>query len=116
MQIRSRAALAAALVGALALSACSTNSSASEDGGVSIDLVAYSTPETAYNEITAAFSATDEGEGVEFSTSYGGSGDQSRAVEGGQPADFVNFSLESDVTRLVSAGLVSVYWSSGDHR
>ena len=116
MQIRSRAALAASLVGALALSACSVNSNASEDGGVSIDLVAYSTPETAYNEITAAFAETEEGEGVEFSTSYGPSGDQSRAVEGGQAADFVSFSLESDVTRLVDAGLVADDWNTGEHQ
>ncbi|MFC7361687.1 sulfate ABC transporter substrate-binding protein [Nocardioides astragali] len=120
MQIRSRAALAASLAGAtflgLALSACSVNSNASEDGGVSIDLVAYSTPETAYNEITAAFAETEEGEGVEFSTSYGPSGDQSRAVEGGQAADFVNFSLESDVTRLVDAGLVADDWNTGEHQ
>ena len=116
MQNRSRAALAAALVGTLALSACSTNpSGASEDGGVSLDLVAYSTPESAYTEITEKFTETPAGEGVEFSTSYGPSGDQSRAVEGGQAADFVNFSLESDVTRLVEAGLVADDWNSGEH-
>jgi sulfate transport system substrate-binding protein len=116
MQIRSRAALAAALAGTVALSACSTNpSGASEGGGASIDLVAYSTPESAYAEITEKFAETSEGKGVEFSTSYGPSGDQSRAVEGGQAADFVNFSLESDVTRLVDAGLVADDWGSGEH-
>ena len=116
MQNRSRVALAAALVGTLALSACSTNpSGASGDGGVSLDLVAYSTPESAYTEITEKFTETPAGEGVEFSTSYGPSGDQSRAVEGGQAADFVNFSLESDVTRLVDAGLVADDWNSGEH-
>lgn len=112
----SRRLVAASLTGMLALTACSTNpSGATEDGGVSIDLVAYSTPETAYNEIIENFAATDEGEGVEFSTSYGPSGDQSRAVEGGQDADYVNFSLESDVTRLVDAGLVADDWNSGEH-
>lgn len=75
-----------------------------------LDLVAYSTPQSAYQEIAAAFKETDEGEGVTFKESYGPSGDQSRAVEGGQPADVVNFSLESDVTRLVDAKLVSPDW------
>lgn len=113
---RRRLALTAAVAGMLTATACSTNSSdAAGDGGVTIDLVAYSTPETAYNEITEKFAATDEGEGVEFSTSYGPSGDQSRAVEGGQAADYVNFSLESDVTRLVDAGLVAEDWNAGEH-
>ncbi|QIK74469.1 sulfate ABC transporter substrate-binding protein [Nocardioides piscis] len=112
----SRPLVAASLTGLLALTACSTASEgASEGTGTSIDLVAYSTPETAYDEITENFSTTDEGEGVEFSTSYGPSGDQSRAVEGGQPADYVNFSLESDVTRLVDAGIVADDWQGGEH-
>jgi sulfate/thiosulfate-binding protein len=75
-----------------------------------LDLVAYSTPQTAYQSIEKAFSATDAGAGVTFKESYGPSGDQSRAVEGGQHADVVNFSLESDVTRLVDAKLVSPDW------
>jgi sulfate/thiosulfate transport system substrate-binding protein len=112
----SRRLAGAAIASLMALTACSTNSSgATAEGGVSLDLVAYSTPETAYNEITADFAETPEGEGVEFSTSYGPSGDQSRAVEGGQPADYVNFSLESDVTRLVDAGLVADDWNAGEH-
>jgi sulfate/thiosulfate-binding protein len=75
-----------------------------------LDLVAYSTPQTAYQAIEKAFKATDAGAGVTFKESYGPSGDQSRAVEGGQHADVVNFSLESDVTRLVDAKLVSPAW------
>jgi len=108
-------ALAAiALSGVLALSACSTASG--DDGdGETINLVAYSTPEASYNEIEGLFQATPDGEDVKFSTSYGGSGDQSRAVEGGQPADFVNFSLESDVTRLVDADLVAEDWQDNEH-
>ncbi|HUP99161.1 MAG TPA: sulfate ABC transporter substrate-binding protein [Aeromicrobium sp.] len=75
-----------------------------------LDLVAYSTPQTAYQAIEKAFGKTDAGAGVTFKESYGPSGDQSRAVEGGQHADVVNFSLESDVTRLVDAKLVSPNW------
>lgn len=43
-------------------------------------------------------------------TSYGASGDQSRGVVDGKPADLVNFSVEPDITRLVKAGKVSKDW------
>jgi len=109
------ALLAVTLVASLGLSACTTAAGDDADAGETINLVAYSTPEAAYNEIEGLFQDIPEGEGVEFSTSYGGSGDQSRAVEGGQPADFVNFSLESDVTRLVDAGLVADDWQDNEH-
>ena len=65
--------------------------------------------------IIPAFQETPEGEGVEFSSSFGSSGDQSRAVEAGQPADFVHLPLEPDITRLVDAGLVAEDWSSAEY-
>jgi sulfate/thiosulfate-binding protein len=111
------AAVAGSVASLLALAACGDDASAGagDGGGSSIDLVAYSTPESAYNELEGMFQGTGEGEGVEFSASYGPSGDQSRAVEAGQPADYVNFSLESDVTRLVDAGLVAEDWNQNEH-
>lgn len=119
MNPRQKTATALAAVGLLALTACgggaSAGGAAGAGEGASIDLVAYSTPESAYSEITEDFAATPEGKDVEFSSSYGPSGDQSRAVASGQPADFVNFSLESDVTRLVDEGLVAKDWNSGEH-
>src|SRR5262249_30456248 len=48
--------------------------------------------------------------------SFGASGDQSRAVESGQPADVVAFSLEPDMTRLVDAGLVSSDWNKNQYK
>jgi sulfate transport system substrate-binding protein len=110
----------AALSGALAvgIAACGGDDSTSggSSGGGSIDLVGYSTPEEAYTEdIEPAFNATPDGEGVEFSNSFGSSGDQSRAVEAGQPADVVHFSLEPDMTRLVDAGLVSSDWADNEY-
>ena len=42
-----------------------------------------------------------------WKASYGASGDQSRAVVAGLEADYVHFSLDGDVTRLVEAGLVA---------
>ena len=71
-----------------------------------LSLVAYSTPQVVYDEIIPAFGKTPEGKGIEFKTSFGASGDQSRAVEAGQKADVVTFSTEPDMTRLVDAGLV----------
>ncbi len=77
-------------------------------GGGEVALVAYSTPQQAFEEgIIPAFQDTDAGTDVDFSTSFGSSGDQRRAVEAGQPADFVDFSLEPDMLSLVEAGLVA---------
>src|SRR5205823_386975 len=53
---------------------------------------------------------------VTFEQSYGASGDQSRAVEGGLPADIVAFSLESDLTRLVKANKVAADWNADRYR
>src|SRR5215210_5071799 len=88
----------------LILSGCG-GGSGGEGGGGNLTLVAYSTPREAYEQITSAFGETEAGQGVSFETSFGGSGEQSRAVEGGLPADVVALSLEPDITRLVDAGL-----------
>jgi sulfate/thiosulfate-binding protein len=79
----------------------------------SLSLVAYSTPQVVYDEVIPAFEKTAPGKGVGFKTSYGPSGDQSRAVEAGLKADVVAFSLAPDVDRLVKAGLVAADWASG---
>jgi sulfate transport system substrate-binding protein len=81
------------------------------EGGTSLSLVAYSTPQVVYDEIIPAFTGTPEGKGVSFKSSYGASGDQSRAVEGGLKADYVSFSTAPDMTRLVDAGLVDANWA-----
>ena len=86
--------------------------SAKSAGGKTLSLVAYSTPQVVYDEIIPAFKQTPQGKGVDFKTSFGASGDQSRAVEGGLAADYVSFSTEGDMTRLVEAGLVGQDWQS----
>src|SRR5215213_5880791 len=96
-----------------ALSACGGGSAAGGGDKVQLSLVAYSTPQAAYEDIIKAFQETPEGRNVEFTKSFGGSGDQSRAVEAGLQADIVAFSLEPDMTRLVKAGLVDESWKSG---
>ncbi len=87
-----------------------------DGGGGKLTLVAYSTPEEAYKELIPAFNKTPEGEGVGFDQSYASSGEQSRAVEGGLPADVVEFSLEPDITRLVDAGLVDENWNQNEYK
>ena len=95
---------------ALALSACSTaNGDDAGDGGETISLNAFSVMEAANEPVFEDFEGTDAGDGVTFETSYGASGDQSRAVVAGADADVVHYSLETDVTRLVDEGLVAVF-------
>ncbi|CAM3081241.1 sulfate ABC transporter substrate-binding protein [Prescottella defluvii] len=121
MKHRSRSFLTAfAVIGAVALTACSGGSSdvvggadAGADGsGGTINLFAYAVPKPGFDKVTAAFSETEEGKGVRFNASYGASGDQSRKVKDGAQADFVNFSVEPDITRLVDAGLVDENWNN----
>jgi sulfate/thiosulfate transport system substrate-binding protein len=117
----SSVAAVAAFAAMLGISACGGSSTASGDSGGdgsggSLTLVAYSTPEEAFRELIPAFNETPEGEGVGFDQSYASSGEQSRAVEGGLPADVVDFSLEPDMTRLVEAGLVDEDWSQNEHK
>jgi sulfate transport system substrate-binding protein len=81
----------------------------------SLSLIAYSTPREVYEELIPLFQETEAGQGSEFEQSYASSGEQSRAVEAGLPADVVAFSLEPDVTRLVDAGLVDPTWNQDDH-
>jgi sulfate transport system substrate-binding protein len=96
------------LTGVLALTACtSAGGSSSKD---TLALVGFSVLETANNAEFDAFKDTDAGKDIEFAPSYGASGDQSRSVEAGAEADVVHFSLETDVTRLVDAGLVADDW------
>jgi sulfate/thiosulfate transport system substrate-binding protein len=85
-------------------------------GGESLSLVAYSTPKEAYEEIIPAFQKTEAGSGASVSQSYGASGEQSRAVQGGLPADVVALSLEPDVTKLVDKGLVAEDWNKDRYK
>jgi ABC-type sulfate transport system substrate-binding protein len=114
------AALAATC--ALAIAGCGGSSDASTGTGQSsatsgkvttrLNLVGYSTPEKAYDALTAAFAGTAPGKGVGFSSSFGSSGSQSRAVDAGQKADIVAFSTTPDMTRLVDDKLVASDWNA----
>ena len=118
MNLRSLIAIAAlAAPAALGLAACggaadTKDASASTGSGKKLSLVAYSTPQVAYDQLIPAFQQTAAGRGVGFNESFGASGEQSRAVVAGLPADVVTFSLQPDVERLVKAGLVDGNWAS----
>ena len=74
--------------------------------------MAYSTPQPAYAKLIAAFQKTPAGKNVKFTQSYGASGDQAAAVIAGQAADVVEFSLLTDMTKLVNKKLVAPDWDS----
>jgi sulfate/thiosulfate transport system substrate-binding protein len=93
-----------------------TGEAASGGDGAKLSLVAYSTPKEAYEELIPAFQRTPAGTGVSFDQSYGASGDQSRAVESGLPADIVALSLAPDVDRLIEPGLVDSGWAQDDYQ
>jgi sulfate transport system substrate-binding protein len=78
-----------------------------------VALVGHSTPQVVYDEVIPAFQRTAAGREVGFRTSFGASGDQSRAVAAGLDADLVTFSLAPDVDRLVEAGMVAPDWRAG---
>ena len=83
-----KAAAAASVAGVLALTGCSATGASSKDV---LSVVGYSVLEAANKPVFADFQKTSAGKGVEFRTSYGASGDQSRAVDGGLKADVVHF-------------------------
>jgi sulfate/thiosulfate transport system substrate-binding protein len=111
--------LAVAVLGlalALGIAACggsdSDSSASGGDGsGGSLTLVAYSTPQEAYEEIIPAFNQTPEGKDVSFEQSYGASGDQRNAIIAGLDTDIAALSLEPDVTALVDEGIVAPDWN-----
>ena len=81
-------------------------------GPATLNLVAYSTPQPAYVKLIAAFQKTPAGKNVKFTQSYGASGDQAAAVIAGQAADVVEFSLLTDMTKLVNKKVVAADWNA----
>ncbi|SDY67872.1 sulfate transport system substrate-binding protein [Micromonospora pattaloongensis] len=114
MRNRYRFTAVVALVAGLAVSACGGGHAAGQ--GTTLNVVGFAVPEAANKAIAAEWAKTDAGKGVRFKTSYGASGDQSRAVVAGLKADYVHFSVTSDVTRLVDAGLVDQSWDDGPNK
>ncbi|MGH9236287.1 MAG: sulfate ABC transporter substrate-binding protein [Acidimicrobiales bacterium] len=121
MKNRVRTAVGLTAAALLVVTACGGDdgAGAEADGGgdgATINIVGFAVPEAANKAIAEEWAETPEGEGVDFETSYGASGDQSRAVVSGLEADYVHFSVTSDVTRLVDEGLVSEEWDDGANK
>jgi sulfate transport system substrate-binding protein len=101
------AVAAATIAAAVGVSACSSSASTK-----TVRLVAYSVPKPAYDALAKAFEKTSAGKNVDIKGSYGPSGAQSKAVLAGQKADYVGFSVEPDLTKLVP-DKVDENWKSG---
>jgi sulfate/thiosulfate-binding protein len=108
-RIRLLALAASALAVPAALSGCAASSGSTGDQD-QLSIVGFSVLKTANEPVISAFQDTDAGRDVTFTTSYGASGDQSRAVAGGLHADEVHLSLSPDVQALVDADLVDSSW------
>jgi sulfate/thiosulfate-binding protein len=106
--------VAAGLVATAAISAC--GGSSASGSGKPLSLVAFSVPKPAYDELQTSFAKTSDGKGTKWTSSYGASGDQARAVIAGLKADYVGFSLTSDMTKLVDKGVVAKDWDSGPQK
>jgi sulfate transport system substrate-binding protein len=115
---RTLRALAVLMPLTMVAAACGGDDDGAAPGGAGgeISIVGFAVPEAANKAIAEEFVQTPEGEGVTFRTSYGASGDQSRAVVSGLEADYVHFSVTSDVTRLVDEGLVAEDWDDGPNK
>jgi sulfate/thiosulfate transport system substrate-binding protein len=112
--LRRSLALLAALSALAAASVATASTGRSSDTTLSI--VGYSIPTAVFPKLTAAYSATPAGNGIKFTSSFAASEVQSKAVAAGLPADVVNFSISTDVDRLVSAGLVDKSWDRNPYK
>jgi sulfate/thiosulfate-binding protein len=108
---RLSAALAVTTAAVMAVSGCSSSGSGGGSGSKTVNLIGFSTPKPAYDALAAAFNKTSAGKGVNFSTSYGPSGSQAKAVAAGQKADYIALSVGSDMTSLVPK-FVDSSWES----
>jgi sulfate/thiosulfate transport system substrate-binding protein len=111
--MRRSLALVALMTSLVASSAATAATGRSSD--TTLSLVAYSIPTAVFPKLTAAYGATPAGNAVTFTSSFAASEVQSKAVTAGLPADIVNFSISTDVDRLVSAGLVDKSWDKNTY-
>lgn len=116
--------LSLVLIGAglmFAIAACSGGSetaSTSSPGvnqkqDIEVTLVSFAVTKGAHDAIIPKFVEKwkqEKGQNVRFTTSYGGSGSQTRAVIDGLEADVVHLALALDTEKLVKAGLVEKGW------
>jgi sulfate transport system substrate-binding protein len=116
--LRAPLALALALTlvaAALATVTATTQDATARSSSTRLSLVGYAVPREALGSIIKEWQKTPDGRDVEFTQSYGASGDQARAVANGLDADIVQLSTGLDVETLVKAGLVDAGWDRTAH-
>ncbi|MFN8485177.1 MAG: sulfate ABC transporter substrate-binding protein [Anaerolineae bacterium] len=99
--------------------ASASSASPANSGATKLILGAYTTPREAYGEIIPLFKKywkAKTGQDVEFQESYQASGAQSRAIAEGFEADMAALSLEDDITRLQTAGLITQDWKNNQYK
>jgi sulfate transport system substrate-binding protein len=80
-----------------------------------LNVVGYSIPTAVFPKLFTAYQATSQGQGVKFTSSFAASEVQSKAVAAGLPADVVNFSIATDMDRLVQTGQVAKSWDANPY-
>jgi len=102
--------------GAVAVTAAVATAAPQRSTDTTLSTVAYSIPTLVFPKLQAAYQATSAGAGVKFQNSFAASEVQSKAVAAGLPADVVNFSIATDMDRLVDAKLVDKSWASNKYK
>jgi sulfate transport system substrate-binding protein len=83
--------------------------------GVTLNLVAYSTPRPVLTKLIDEFRKTPAGADISIRASYGASSAQGQAVANGLPADGVILTTGNDINDLVDKGLISPNWDKQSH-
>jgi len=99
----------------VALVAVPASTATAQRRDTTLSVVAYSIPTSVFPKLISAYQATPAGQGVEFATSFAASEVQSKAVAAGLPADVVNFSISTDMDRLVQSGQVAKSWDANPY-
>ncbi|WP_200173076.1 extracellular solute-binding protein [Tomitella cavernea] len=88
--------------------------SGSRDPGVPTELVlvAASLTEPGFDAVIEGFGGSEAGADLAVTAAYGASGDQSRKVAAGLPADAVAFAARPGMERVVRAGVVDPTWDA----
>jgi sulfate/thiosulfate transport system substrate-binding protein len=102
-----------ALLVLAALATATAASAAKKDTTLSV--VGYSIPTAVFPKLQSAYQATPAGNGIKFTNSFAASEVQSKAVAAGLPTDVVNFSITTDMDRLVDSKLVDKTWANNKY-
>jgi sulfate/thiosulfate transport system substrate-binding protein len=100
---------------ALALVLVLPSAAAAGRKDTTLNVIGYSIPTAVFPKLFTAYQATPQGHGVKFNASFAASEVQSKAVAAGLPADVVNFSITTDMDRLVQTGQVAKTWDANPY-